>query len=190
MQIQFKFQPEKAIAVMGYILTRLGPTDRVKLMKMIYLADREHFIRTGVPITGDRQCAMDYGPVPSQCLNLLGDASPLPRDYVFRYLHLNDFRVEMREAPSFDQLGDSERAVLDEIISSAGPKDVWKLVRETHKLPEYTESFVEGTSRPIPYERIAAHSNNDDRFRHGRMVISVEAGAQIDCPFPPADPDL
>ena len=189
MQIQFKFQPEKAVAVMGYILARLGPTDRVKLMKIIYLADREHFIRTGIPITGDRQCAMDYGPVPSQCLNLLGDASPLPRDYVFRYLHLN-FRVELREPPAFDLLSDSERAVLDDVTTRNGPTDVWKLVRETHKLPEFAESFVEGTSRPIPYERIAAHSNNENRFRHGRMVISAEAGARIDCPLPPADPDL
>jgi uncharacterized phage-associated protein len=187
--IRFRFNIERAIETLAYLLKRLGKTDKAKLMKLVYLADRAHFIRHGYPITGDSQFAMPLGPVPSGTLDLINGNLPAAHGRVFRHIHVDDSQVELRQEPSSKLLGAEEHRVLDEVIATYGKKSTWALVRETHALPEYAETYVEGTSKPIPYERIAKHSGNDARFRMNRPVISAETAARVECPFPP-DSDL
>jgi hypothetical protein len=158
-------------------------------MKLVYLADREHFIRHGVAITGDRQCAMPYGPVPSHTLDLLNGDAWEDGDYVYQYLHLEDRRVRLRLFPETNELTEMEIQTLDHVIQRNGATETWKLVKQTHRLPEYEEAYVEGTSRPIPYERIAKFSGNPDRFRHNRPVVSQATADRMINPFPP-DLDL
>lgn len=43
----------------------------MKLIKLLYLADREALLRFGCPITTDRYVSMDRGPVLSRVLNLI-----------------------------------------------------------------------------------------------------------------------
>lgn len=187
MQIRFHFNVDKALDAMAYFLDKLGTTDKAKLTKLVFLADREHFIRHGVPVTGDCQCAMKYGPVPSSTLDVLNGEYP-GASSVFDWIHVNDFRVELRSCPP-PMLSETEIASIKNVIAEHGHKGTWDLVRETHRLPEYVESFVEGTSKPIPYERIAKFSGDESRFRLDRAVISAETAAHMTCPFSP-DPDL
>jgi uncharacterized phage-associated protein len=187
MSIRFQFNLGRAVQAMAYLLERIGATDKVKLMKLMYLADRAHYIDFGYPITGDRLVAMPLGPVPSTTLNALNGEIAGSQDRVFPFLHLDDVRVSLRKSPGTDQLGDSERAALDRVVQEHGAKDTWRLVRETHKLPEYVECYVEGTSRPIAYERIARVSGSDARYRKNRPVISREGAARMACPFPAGD---
>ena len=188
--INFQFHPEKAVQAMAYVVRRLGPMDKIKLMKLLYLADREHFIEVGFPITGDQPRAMRWGPVPSDSLDLLNGEPLLPADRVFRFLHVDDNRVELRQSPGEELLTDSERRVLDQVIGTWGRTETRELIQETHRLPEYVECYVQGTSSKIPYDRIAKASGSPSRFRRDRPVITEATASQIDCPFPPADPDL
>ena len=186
MQIRFRFDLTKTVQVLGYLL-KGGPVDKVKLMKLVYLADRAHFIAHGTAITGDRLCAMDFGPVPSHTLDAVsGNLQP---SQVFRHLHVNDNKVELRAAPGEDLLSEEEKQTLDQILAEHGCKGTWRLVRETHRLPEYVEAYVEGSSKTIPFERIAKFSGNPARFRHERAVVSQESALQLRCPFD-ADDDL
>jgi hypothetical protein len=182
-QIKYSYNVDRAVQVMAYIVERLGATDKVKLMKLVYLADRDHFIQTGVSITRDRQCAMQHGPVPSNTLNVINGDILVPAERVFDFLHLNDNRVELRRSPGVGLLSPSERQVLDQIIRMHGSKPTWGLVRETHELPEYNACFVEGTSRPIPYEHIAKVSGSAERFRLNRPVITQEMAAEMAPPL-------
>jgi uncharacterized phage-associated protein len=50
----------------------------LKLLKLMYLADRKSLLETGVPITGDSISALDKGPVLSQTYNRLKPAGALP----------------------------------------------------------------------------------------------------------------
>jgi uncharacterized phage-associated protein len=178
--MRFRFDLSKTLQVLAYLL-KDGSLDKVKLMKLIYLADRAHFIASGVPITGDRLCAMEYGPVPSATLDAVsGNLHP---QQIFRYLHVNDNKVELHAAPGDNLLSPTEKQTLDQILADHGGKDTWRLVRETHRLPEYIETYTEGTSRTIPFERIAKFSGNPRRFRHDRAVVSQESARQMACPF-------
>jgi uncharacterized phage-associated protein len=184
--MRFQFSLPKAIQVLAYLLRREA-MDKVKLMKLVFLADRQNFIEYGAPITGDYQYAMPYGPVPSATLNALD--GNVPGSHIFRFLHIDDAKVSLRRDPGADLLSADERRVLDAIIAAHAGKSTWSLVRETHRLPEYSEAYIEGTSRPIPYERIAKHSGNPARFRSNRPVVSEATAAGLQCPFP-ADRDL
>ena len=184
MQIRFRFDLAKTVQVLAYLL-KGGPIDKVKLMKLVYLADRAHFIAYGTPITGDRLCAMDYGPVPSATLDAVsGNLQP---SHIFRHIHVSDNKVELRAGPGEDLLAEDEKQTLDQVMAEHGGKGAWRLVRETHRLPEYVEAYVEGSSKTIPYERIAKFSGNPARFRHDRAVLSQESARQLRCPFDPDD---
>ena len=190
--IRFHFDLDKAVGAMAYIIKTRGPTDKAKLMKLLYLADRASFLERGHPITGDTQYAMKHGPVPSGCLDAI-DGNVCDSGAVFQYLHVNNTRVELRAgAPPLPPIGVEEAAIIDRVLAEHGHKDTWVLVRETHKYPEYLAANVPDTSNPIPYELILEHYGNETQFRNGRPVISAAMASKMQCPFPRpgADADL
>jgi uncharacterized phage-associated protein len=192
MQIAFRFNLQKSIQMMAYLLDRLGPVDKVKLMKLLYIADRNSFIQHGHPISGSVQKAMDWGPVPSGCLSVIDGEYRDDPDAAFRFLHVDDYTVQLRENPGFDLLGDAERATLESVIQQYGQAPKWDLVDLTHKFPEYEEAYGgEGTANPITYESLLRHYKGEEGFRHGRPVIPEATLRHMVFPFKAAsDADL
>lgn len=190
LEIRFKFDLNKALAAMAYIINRLGPTDKVKLMKLLYIADRESFLRLGYPIIGDRPFAMKFGPVPSNCLDVVdGDRWPDERELIFHILSVDNYRVSLTGESPVD-LDGGEKAVLDEVMDRYGAMPPFDLVNVTHGFPEYREAYVEYTSKPISYESILRLCGDERHFRMNRPVISTEMAAHMECPFPGDDSDL
>jgi uncharacterized phage-associated protein len=186
MRISFRFDPDKAIQTIAYILSAVGgQIEKVKLTKLLYLADRWSFIERGVSITGDRLVAMPYGPVPSGCLDLLNGVALINRDRVFKFIHVEDTQVSARQDPGQSLLTDADRQVLDRIVRDYGATRTWKLVHETHALPEYKATYIEGSSTPIPFEAIASASADERRFRMHRPVVGPDTAAAMPCPFNP-----
>ena len=70
MTITFDYNQQKAFQVILWFLGRHGERlEKLKLVKLIFFADREHLHRYGRPIVGGRYVAMPLGPVASQCLD-------------------------------------------------------------------------------------------------------------------------
>ena len=69
--MKFVFSERKA-AQAAACLIRLGGgrMDYGRLIKLLYLADRQSLIGSGAPITGDRMVSLDYGPVLSKILDM------------------------------------------------------------------------------------------------------------------------
>lgn len=192
MPISFHFDLDKALEAMAYIVRRLGRVDKVKLMKLVYIADRENFLRNGYPITGDSLWAMPWGPVSSGCLDAVnGQLWPAAQnDRLFEFLHLDDNVVTLKHAPATSLLSTAEKAVLDGVLSQHGATPTWTLVEQTHAYPEYREVYVEDSSRPIPFESILKHYGTEDQYRHDRPVVSGQMAAHMVSPFPRDDADL
>ncbi len=179
MQLSYQFNIEKAVQAMSYFAQKLGEVEKIKLIKLIYLADREHFIRTGAPITGDRQVAMPYGPVPSCTLDLINGLVDGADQLAYRYLTVKNNKIRPHKSAGTSALSDDELDTLKKIFKEHGKKNAWALASETHRLPEYIACYVEGTSTPIPYECIAQVSGDKRRFRHDRVVIPGELLASM-----------
>src|SRR5258706_9893863 len=104
MRIVFQFDLTKALQAIAYLVSHLGEVEKVKLLKLLYIADREHFLRHGYPITGDRPYAMPWGPVPSACLDALNGQSWPHSDDAFEYIQVINNMVTVKVSPGEDRL--------------------------------------------------------------------------------------
>ncbi len=121
----------------------------LKLLKLLYLADRKALLTLGRPITFDRYVSMDHGPVLSQTYNLIvGEERPDAPSYWRRYISEPDhYEVALLgDAPS-GALSPVQERILDEIFDEFGHWGRWDLVRLTHTLPEWQDPH--GSSLPI-----------------------------------------
>ncbi len=134
----------------------------LKLIKLLYLADRQALARLGRPITHDRFVSMQYGPVLSYTLDLI-NTEPDPGTWSYWHTYISaprDWEVTLlREAPS-DQLSKAEEVVLNEVFGEFGRWSRWDLVRYTHALPEYEDP--KGSSVPISLHRILVGSGKTE----------------------------
>jgi uncharacterized phage-associated protein len=193
MLIRFDFDPRKSVQAMAYLLSKMPgqKTDKVKLMKLLYLADREHFLQEGRPITGDDQYAMPFGPVPTLSLDLLNGQFADGEDAdIFTYLRTGDREVSLRKIPEPFGLGKTELRILDAVLERYGAMDTWDLCDFTHRLPEYLQVFRPGTSTRIPFDLLLEIYRKGTLFRHNRPVVTSAMAAHMFCPFDRSEADL
>ena len=137
--MRFPFNERKAAQAAAYLLKKHhGRLNYMKLIKLLYLADRQALIAHGMPITGDRMVSMDRGPVLSGVLDLInwGEAGPWS-EYVSAPI---GYDVELiKDESDFDRLSDLEIEILDDVDARYGKIDRWSLVKLTHALPEWCD---------------------------------------------------
>ncbi len=152
--MRFPLNERKAAQAAAYLL-RLhdGRLPYIKLIKLLYLADRKALIETGLPITGDRMVAMPHGPVLSQILDFInhGPTTPSPWfEYVSEPANCDVTEV-MPKAKDTDldlsTLSIYDRGVLDAVNTEYGWMDKWALRELCHRLPEWKDP--EGSSTSI-----------------------------------------
>jgi uncharacterized phage-associated protein len=163
--MRFPFKERKAAQAAAYILAKHHDRlNYMKLIKLLYLADRESLIDRGKPITGARMVSMPYGPVLSEILNLinLGRRYEEPSPW-FEYISSPDgydvCRVVNADA-EYDELSDHERQILETVDTTFGRMNKWSLVDWTHELPEWHDP--QGSSLPIdPAEILRAEGRSE-----------------------------
>ncbi len=149
------FREDRAAQAAARLLNLRGGTmSYLKLIKLLYLADRTALAEFGRPITHDLFVSMQYGPVLSRTLDLI-TTEPDPKAWSYWHTYISaprDYEVSLlREAPN-DQLSRAEEGIIDSVFGRFGDWDRWKLVEYTHSLPEYEDP--QGSSVPIPLRRI------------------------------------
>ncbi len=150
---------ERKVAQMAAFLLR-KQNDRMphlKLMKLLYLADRESMGRFGAPISGDRIVAMPHGPVLSMTLNLMdGDVESAPGGWDGLISDKENHELSLKHAITRDDLDELSQAdidVLEAVWAQFGHMDKWTIRDYTHDhCPEWTDP--NGSSNPISYESV------------------------------------
>lgn len=69
--IMFRFNPDKAVQAIRWMLLKQPQLDFHTLLKAVYFADKEHLNRHGRPVFGARYRAMNFGPVPLEVYEML-----------------------------------------------------------------------------------------------------------------------
>jgi uncharacterized phage-associated protein len=147
MSIVFRYDPERASHATRWLLARHGGRlDRLKLIKLIFLADRLHLARYGRPIVGGRYVAMEHGPVASDFYNAIkGDTLEGTKQ--------DGVRVECAVRPDEDFLSETDLEVLREVNDQYGSFDTFRLRDMTHLLRAWGKNYKgENSSYPLPYE--------------------------------------
>ena len=151
----FRFSEQKSIELAAIFLKlRGGEMKHLKLIKLMYLADREALRRWGRPITGDRYVSMKLGPVLSNVLNLInGEPRPgeAPDHWGDFIQESAPFTVKLVKEPTWGVLSDAEADLAAEIFGEFGARNRWDLVDLTHQFPEYREPDEDHRQWPIRY---------------------------------------
>jgi uncharacterized phage-associated protein len=129
----------------------------MKLIKLLYFADREALLTLGRPITFDRFFSMRHGPVLSRTYDLIA-AEPDPDDptYWHEYISVPDRYYDvtlLQDAPN-SQLSRAEETVLDRVFDRVGHLSRWQIRDLSHKLPEWKDP--DKTSQPINLREVLA----------------------------------
>jgi len=158
MPVTFDFDFPKTLAAITYLASKEIPElTKYKLCKLLFLADKLHLVRYGRVITGDKYCAITFGPVPSATLNLLtsviddrlwtdearalGAAVELDRHYEHPRFKATGFDAT--------QLSQSDVMALDKVVAEYGHMGFGELKAITHSIYAYKAAWsgrAEGSS--------------------------------------------
>lgn len=148
--IRFKFKIDKFIACIAiFAKENLPDLDKLKAVKLIYLADKYHLTRYGKPIVGDTYVRLDYGPVPSKALDIINDVQdnrPVSyesgksnKDKFEEFLVIKKRRFGRypiflsKKDPDLNCLSESELEAIEETIKKYGQYSPIELIDITHK---------------------------------------------------------
>jgi uncharacterized phage-associated protein len=153
MNLRFHF--ERALQASAYLLRLDGKRMAcLRLLKLLYIADREWLAETGESITGDRACAMKYGPVLSNVYDLIkgnGSKAGVWDDHI----HKEGSAIELVADPGRGEFSKGIVNKLTEVTERYRQLDDWELSERTHEFPEWTRHFrPEGGSATIPWPDI------------------------------------
>lgn len=163
MQYPTLFNEKRTAQAAAFFLHRAGGRlPLLKLMKLMYLAERESLRVYGEPITGDKLVSMPHGPVLSMTYDHMNGAldsveggwATWVDDRAGHDLALRD--PSMIRTPEADllELSDGDLDVLDVVWAKFGHMSKFDLVKYTHgdDCPEWVDPH--GSSAPIPLDRL------------------------------------
>jgi uncharacterized phage-associated protein len=156
MAFRYAFDERKATQAAGLMISRAGGSlNYMKLIKLLYLANREAFRRWGRPIIPDGYFSLPKGPVLSNVLNLISEEPP-PGTDSFWIKHISApeaYKVHLIGDPGIDELSSIEIGILDKIVNRYREMDEWNLVDWCHRnLSEWTDP--QSSCIEIPPEHI------------------------------------
>lgn len=141
----------------------------LRLIKLLYIAERELLAEHGMLLTADQPLAMPKGPALAMTLNLVrGKAPPEPQAVWSQFVETVGHDVLLRKDPGHGELTRGIRSKLEEVNARYAELDDWDLVKETHKLPEWERHYEGGSNASVPFgwEEVMAHQ--------GRSAADVE----------------
>ena len=171
------FNDRKVAQMAAFLLWKSGTRmAHLKLMKLLYLADRGAMERYGVPISGDRIVAMPHGPVLTMTLNLMdGDVESSPNGWDSLISDKENHELSLKHPVTRDDLDELSQAdidVLESVWAQFGHMDKWAIRNYTHNhCPEWTDP--NGSSVPISYENVFRALGRPEK-------VAVELGARIE----------
>jgi uncharacterized phage-associated protein len=152
------YDPRKAAQVVAFFAKSAGGSIHVlKVVKLVYLSDREALRIFDAPILSDKFVSMPYGPVNSLTLNQI-DGTADESDGWDEFLtdregHSIGLKNPDLKYFDLDEISTAEMKVLQIIWNKFGSMDRFALAKYTHdNCPEWEDPH--GSSNPIPLERI------------------------------------
>jgi len=135
-----------------------GPIKILKLMKLMYLAERESLQRYGVPMMGDRLVSMQHGPVMSITYDHMNDCIESEpggwNDWISdRANHCVSLKQEDSTIDSLLELSEADIAVITDVYKKVGHMNAFQLRDYTHdECGEWEDPNF--SSSDIPYVRL------------------------------------
>ncbi|MGB0412416.1 MAG: Panacea domain-containing protein [Pikeienuella sp.] len=177
------YDPQKAAQTIAFFAMQEGATINIlKVVKLVYLADRESLKRRGHPIQDEVRVSMPYGPVNSTTLDYLNGAyrndggwSEYLTDRANHQVALSD---ESMTVGSLNALSEGDIGILESVWQQFGAMNEFDLADWTHNhIVEWQDP--NGSSRPIPLDRIMTAIGLDRPIERARELQSLGRASDI-----------
>ena len=139
---------DKLIQIVGYILSKNAASiNYTKLIKLLYLADRQAIKESNVSITGDKYYSLDNGPVLSGLYDLIKGTYPDSASqnlWNIRFAKDGYNIVLLTDRLPFSKLSDFEKSILDEIdtrYKDASYSEMIDIVHDSAVCPEWQNPY-------------------------------------------------
>jgi len=178
-RVRFPFNERKAAAAAAFLLDHEGGTmDYMRLVKLLYLAERESLARLSHPIAGDVYSALDQGPILSRVLDLCKYKSTGP--WAAQIERSGLWAVKLRKPPDLGPLSAAEVAILEEVAKRFHERDQWDLSTLMRGLPEWNDPRG-GRLEILLEEVLVAVGKTTEETRE--MLDEAIEGAQLAAAF-------
>jgi len=181
-----EFDHKKATQAINYLTKKEGgQIDKLKLIKLVYFADRFHLRRYGRLIANDAYLAMPLGPVGSSVKDIAEFSDFLDtteREYAATYLGQGGIENTIVSIADVDTevFSKSELEALDFAYNEFGDKSAPALVDIAHRYPEWNKfkralESKETTRESMSYPDFFKNPSNDieDKFSLSSDVLSA-----------------
>jgi Protein of unknown function (DUF4065) len=151
--VNFPNQGKKSTQAVARLIEKSGgPTDYLRISKLIYLADRRSILERGQPIVGGHYFSMFKGPTISEFMDLVNQRSESQWREMIAPRQGNN--LSLQGNPNFSALSQAELFILDAVVKEFADTDTENLVIWCHRnCPEYEEVAI-GNRKPIDVESI------------------------------------
>lgn len=158
------FNERKATQVAAsFIKLSGGKLNYMKLVKLMYLAERQALLKWGRPITYDLYFSLPHGPILSATLDLINESRQINSAHIWSaYISAPDkYEVTLQKDCPSDELSEVEENIIKEIFRQYGHFNEWELVDHLHSvLPEWKDP--NSSSIPISYRDILMTSGESE----------------------------
>jgi uncharacterized phage-associated protein len=150
----FMFDQEKAIQAVAFLLKQKPDTNRsdnyMRILKLLYFADRESIRETGLPITGDSFVALPHGPTLSRMCDLVRQKAPGGIEWD-KYIERDGYDIRLINDPGNGKLCRYEIELLERIWDENRELGEWEVAVKSKQLPEFLKNNPGTSSRFIPF---------------------------------------
>lgn len=143
----FRFSTEKLIQAAGVLLrqTRNRRMEYLRLLKLLYIADRRHLQQYHRPIIGNRLVAMKFGPLHSELYDLV-KGEHIDEPLWSESIQKDNYEITLIKDAGVSELSAAEVRTLTETYELHQTMTEWDLVEITHDFPEWLKNFPDKTS--------------------------------------------
>jgi uncharacterized phage-associated protein len=152
----FDFDAQKFVNAAAYLAEHCQDLTRMKLAKLLYFADKEHLRSYGRPVIGDRYIKMEYGPVPSRAYDMIkhDERVDVEAQGLFdRHFEVVGNDMKLRTPADLAYLSETDREVLDEVLSKYGHITSAQLSKLSHREPAWEKAAM---NSPMDYRLFLA----------------------------------
>ena len=195
--LTYRFRPDKTAEAIELIARARPGLTQYFVGKLLYFADKEHFLDWGRPITFDRYVAMVHGPVPSAVRNMLMTAAGVTAGIGEEQLESSRahadalsglVRVELEESDkgerqcvfslsarsNIQNLSESDVEALEKVIRDLGTKSFGYLRDLSHRDEAWREAWGRAGGKVAPID-ISLWTDPKDREEVIRQMLEYGA---------------
>lgn len=170
------FNPRKSAQVIAYLALKAGGrVDVLKVVKLVYLADRKSIEKWGAPILDEQHVSMPHGPVNSSTYSHLCGEYDLAECGWSDYLEDKEDHVvgvvRGVKSDDLDELSDADIQCLDDVWEKFQHMTKYQIRDWTHdrnNVPEWENP--NGSSSPIPLVRIMTNVGVENADSQAEMI--------------------